>query len=686
MSREMDSSRRSSPPSNNGGVKLVMVALCLMTAASLYVAMTGNFATAPPVEFRPPSNERDLESARLKLKEEMATMKEELAKVTKEELAKMKDELGKAKESEKRDKETYLEKEAELAKVKEELERLKEAKKTEERDKESAREKEAELARVKEELQKAKDAEKLDKEMDVLQGAELTKVKTALAKATESEKELANLKLQLEKAKENGGSGEADKNLRGTDERKKQGKKPMNILLLYGDDWRHDSLGSASGGFVKTPFLDNLATEGIRFTHNCVTTSVCWISRATLYSGQYVSRHKSIEPMKPAFYEGWNQTFPHLLRENGYYYGHVGKWHFKDYDTFVKPRFDWERMYYGHHWFNERDGPIHTTKKNEKDAIEFLQQRPKDKPFFLSVCFFTPHAEDGNPEQYLPQNESMALYANDTVPTAPSATDEAWKKMPHFFGDINEGRNRFFWRFNTPERYQSMMKNYYRLISEIDSSSGEFLVLSVVLCLLVHNSANHVFNILVPLAGAIVKELERQGLLDDTLIIFTTDNGYFHAEHGLADKWYPYQESVRVPLIIRDPRMPAERVGELNDEFTLSIDLAPTILGAAGIETPKVMHGRDIAALYTEASDMSPWRKEFFYEHPVHLRQDIIPASEALVRKDYKYMLWPDYHYEQFFDLKNDTYELNDLINSTRHKDLIREMRLRFLALKEIAK
>lgn len=126
--------------------------------------------------------------------------------------------------------------------------------------------------------------------------------------------------------------------------------------------------------------------------------------------------------------------------------------------------------------------------------------------------------------------------------------------------------------------------------------------------------------------------------------------------------------------------MQKERIGTLNDDFTLSIDLAPTILGAAGLPTPDVMHGQDFAPLYTEQG--KSWRKEFFYEHPVHLREDIIPASEALVRKDYKYMLWPNYNVEQLFDLRNDTYELNDLIESVTHQELLLQMRKRFKKLK----
>jgi len=184
----------------------------------------------------------------------------------------------------------------------------------------------------------------------------------------------------------------------------------------------------------------------------------------------------------------------------------------------------------------------------------------------------------------------------------------------------------------------------------------------------------------------IVKELEDQGILDETLIIFTTDNGYFHAEHGLADKWYPYQESIRVPMIIQDPRMSKTRKGTLNDEFTLNIDLAPTILGAAGLLVPDTMQGQDLAPLYMgEGETDASWRKEFFYEYPVQLKKSFIPASEALVRKDYKYMLWPNYGVEQLFDLKNDTYELNDLINSNDHKELLDAMRARFRELKRLA-
>ena len=182
-------------------------------------------------------------------------------------------------------------------------------------------------------------------------------------------------------------------------------------------------------------------------------------------------------------------------------------------------------------------------------------------------------------------------------------------------------------------------------------------------------------------------------MLDNTLIIFTTDNGYYHGEHGLADKWYPHQESIRVPLVIRDPRMSRKKIGEKNDDFTLNIDLAPTMLNAAGITPPESMQGRDMSLLYRddeniekEQSDVH-WRTEFFYEHPsIDDKEWWIPTSEALVRKNYKYISWPGHNTEQLFDLINDPLEENDIAYNTDYQDVLREMRDRFLILKEEAK
>ena len=429
----------------------------------------------------------------------------------------------------------------------------------------------------------------------------------------------------------------------------------MNILFLLGDDWRHDTLGCAGNPIVKTPQLDALAADGFRFTRACVTTSICGVSRASLLTGQWMSRHGNRD--FKMFTTPWAETFPGLLRKNGYYVGHVGKWHN---GVFPKDEFDFGRSYSGKHWMKQPNGElIHVTQKNENDALEFLRDRPKDRPFCLTVAFFAAHAEDNNPKQYLPQPQSMSLYADVTIPTPPTANLESLHRLPPFLqAPTNEGRKRWTWRFDTPEKYQEMMKNYYRLCTEVDTTCGRVLA-----------------------------ELKAQGALDNTLIIFTGDNGYFHGDRQLADKWYPYEESIRVPLIARDPRMPSSQRGKTNDDFVLNVDVAPTILGAAQVTAPKTMQGRDFSPLYRESVKPSPaWREEFFYEHAIITSKERIPASEALVRRDAKYLLYPDYDYEEFFDLKNDPLEQKNLVADPSRKDQLTEMRARFEGLKAQAR
>jgi len=424
----------------------------------------------------------------------------------------------------------------------------------------------------------------------------------------------------------------------------------MNVLVLYADDWRHDTLSCAGNPVVKTPRLDALAREGVRFTQNRVTTSICGVSRATLFTGQWMSRHgnRAFEMFKTP----WAETYPGLLRSAGYFTGHVGKWHN---GKFPAENFDFGRSYAGRHWLKTPDGKeIHVTQKNENDALEFLRSRPQDKPFCLTLAFFATHAEDQNPKQYLPMPASMELYKDTVIPVPKTATDEHFRRLPPFVGnEKNEGRRRWHWRFDTPEKYQEYMKNYYRMATEVDT-----------------------------VCGRVLDELARQGVLDQTLVIFTTDNGYFHAEHGLADKWYPYEESIRVPLIVRDPRM--TRRGGTNDDFTLNVDLAPTILAAAAVTAPKTMQGRDIAPLYLAAAKPA-WRSEFFYEHGSIKNVDFIPASEALVRKDAKYLFWPDFKHEELFDLRADSFEERNLAADPSQQSNLAELRKRFAELKAAA-
>lgn len=162
------------------------------------------------------------------------------------------------------------------------------------------------------------------------------------------------------------------------------------------------------------------------------------------------------------------------------------------------------------------------------------------------------------------------------------------------------------------------------------------------------------------------------------------DNGYFQSDHELADKWYPYEESIRVPLIIYDPRLPAKKRGTSNDEFALNIDVAPTIIAAAGAEIPKVIQGENLKPLYSSEVPIK-WRQDFYLEHPIIEGKERIPSSEALVTHHDKYIFWPDYQYEEYFNLKSDKLEEHNQIKNKKDQEHIQSMKIRMAELKKKA-
>jgi len=434
--------------------------------------------------------------------------------------------------------------------------------------------------------------------------------------------------------------------------------KHLNVVLLYPDDWRHDDIGGIAP-VVRTPFLNLLAQKGIHFTYNAVTTSICWVSRATMFTGQWLSRHGSSYLFQPKFAAEawrWSQTWPYLLQQHGYYVGHIGKWQYRGEEKsyFLEKMFNFTRIFEGEHWYEtiNSDGTrtnVHGADKAVYHTLEFLEGRPQNIPFAVTVAFYPPKAvgESDEPgDQWIPKNDTKRLYEDKFIPYPPYNITDAYHSLPKFLQDDRSmAKKRWIQRWRTDEHYQVGMKNYYSLITEVDKACEE-----------------------------IVNQLEREGLLENTMVIFTTDNGLFHGAHGLAGKWYPYQESIRVPLIIYDPRMPANKRGTKDDSLTLNVDLAETILGAAGLPAHPMMQGRDIADLYLSNFPMiaKPWRTDFYYEYPLGGGLPKDPRSTALVQKDWKYIHWEEENYDQLFDLMNDPLELNDLATNITEENKIR--------------
>ncbi len=425
----------------------------------------------------------------------------------------------------------------------------------------------------------------------------------------------------------------------------------MNILFLLDDDIRWNSLGCMGNSIVQTPNIDTLANGAIKFTNACVTSAVCMVSRASILTGQYMSRHGIQRFGVPISQEAFLQTYPAILRKAGYWSGFVGKYGV----GFIRNKdFDFSRAYERVHWYPLENGDsIHVTERNKQDALEFLKGRPKDKPFVLSVSFFAPHAQDNHPDQYRYQPESEKYYRDDTIPVPETAPDNYFHLLPDFLAtEQNEGRRRWHIRFDTPEKYQKYMKAYYRMITEVDEAVGEILA-----------------------------ELKREGVYENTIIIFMGDNGYFQSDHGLADKWYPYNEAVRVPLIIKDPRLPVKNGSVVNEEFALNIDIAPTIITAAGLTVPDGMQGKDLSELYLSGKPVE-WRQDFYYEHPVIRDESFIPSSEAIITHTDTYIYWPYYKYEEYFNMEEDPLEIHNGMNDSENEGRILMLKDRFGKLK----
>ncbi|WP_340380601.1 sulfatase [Daejeonella sp.] len=438
--------------------------------------------------------------------------------------------------------------------------------------------------------------------------------------------------------------------------KKKQAQKP-NIIFLLADDLRYNSLGSMGNSIVKTPNLDRLASQGTLFKNAFVTTSICCISRASIFSGQNAARHRILD-FKTDFTDSVRMNnFPALLKRNGYYTGFIGKYgvgtHLPDIDYDYWKGFPGQGVYF----YKDAAGKsIHSTDMMGDQAVEFLRRRDKSKPFCLQVSFKAPHVEDNNPlhNGYLYSPFYENYYNKVTIPPPPTGDSKFYLAFPETFrvnskGIPNEARVRWEQRFSTPDKYQESIKSYYRLVTGIDDALKR-----------------------------IVDELVKNGLEKNTVIIFSSDNGYALGDHGLEGKWFGQNESIRVPTIIYDGRSP--QVQHNNDQLVLNIDLAPTILDYAGIPVPASMQGSSLKPL---ALGKTPsWRMEFYYEHQYDTdgSKVYLPKSEGLVRLKYKYMRYfngidPDnFFYEELYDQLLDPFEVHNLSNTSDNSVLKEQM------------
>lgn len=445
--------------------------------------------------------------------------------------------------------------------------------------------------------------------------------------------------------------------LKGQIKPREQKKKP-NIIFLLTDDQRWNALGAMGNTIIQTPNMDKLAHEGILFSNAYVTTSICCVSRASILSGQYESRHK-IDDFSTDFSEdALSKTYPVLLKKAGYAIGFIGKFgvgkHPPDsiFDFFVNTE-GGGKTQPDYLIADEKGHQIHDTDTIDHAMLKFLDQYGSgSEPFCLSVSFKAPHIQDGNPGKYIIQDRYRNLYNDVTIPRPVTAKPAYWDQFPAFFKtDKNVAKHRWKPMYSTPALFQKNAKNYYRLITGVDE-----------------------------VIGNMVKKLKEIGIDSNTVIIFMGDNGFMMGDHNMQGKWYGYEGSIRVPLFIYNPQLPDKIRQIVPGEIALNIDIAPTILSFAGVTVPDSMQGINLIDLLEQKI---PDRNDFFYQH-YFWGSPRIPREEGVVTKRFKYMKYIEHNYEELYDIKYDPHETTNLASDPAYRSELEKLRRRYTELKEM--
>ena len=428
-----------------------------------------------------------------------------------------------------------------------------------------------------------------------------------------------------------------------------------NIIFFLSDDHRADVMGCAGHKVAVTPALDALAKRGTRFENMFVTTSICAASRATLFTGLYERTHGYTFGKPPISKEHTEAGYPAMLRKAGYRTGFTGKYGVSNAGGSHKEQFDVFQPVNRNPYFHKTpDGLKHEADINADNAIDFLRTNPKDKPFCLSVSFNSTHAEDGDKIDHYPWPPSAdGLFLRTKMPEPRLGDPKIFEAMPEFL-QKSMNRDRWYWRWDTEHKYQVNMRAYFRMLYGMDAAIGR-----------------------------VVAELDKLGMADNTIIIFSGDNGYYMGERGFAGKWSHFEESLRVPLIIMDPRVPKKAQGRVDSNMVLNVDIAPTILAYAGIEIPKHYQGLPLGSLTSDEAlkPVAKWRTDFFCEHL--MENASIPKWEGVRDERYVYAHYFANNFEFLHDLKTDPDQLKNLAGDASYKDVLEKMRKRCIELRD---
>lgn len=422
-----------------------------------------------------------------------------------------------------------------------------------------------------------------------------------------------------------------------------------NFLFLYTDDQRWDALGvvqrehgeKARFPWLESPNLDRLAAEGYRFRNAFVVTSLCAPSRAAFLTGRYGHLNGVVNNHTP--FPETSVTHASLLRAAGYRTGYVGKWHMGS-QSGQRPGFDFSASFVGQGVFFDCPIEVNGVKTpssgwvddvSTEYARQFLTEN-KDRPFSLVVGFKTCHGP------FTPPERTAQTYGDAEARAVPNLGVKAVYRQEEAVEAAPQGKGK-----KRPIAQQGLAKSgtnlgMFRGLRAIDENVGKLL--------------------------AVLDEL---GLADNTVVVYSSDNGYYLGEHGLGDKRSAYDEALRIPLLVRYPKL--GRQGVTVDQMALNIDLAPTFLDLAGVQIPSEMQGRSWKPLLTgEAA--TDWRKSYFYSYFREGRSPT-PTVTAVRTETAKLIRYPGHEdWTEMFDLRNDPYETKNLFADPSHAELRRTL------------
>jgi arylsulfatase A-like enzyme len=476
-----------------------------------------------------------------------------------------------------------------------------------------------------------------------------------------------------------------------------------NIIFIMSDDHGYQAISAYGSGLNSTPGIDRLADEGIIFRNSFVCNSICAPSRAVLLTGKHSHMNGQLDNRHR--FDSSQVTFPKLLQQAGYQTAIIGKWHLQSEPT----GFDYwnilpgQGSYYnpdfiemGHRY---RETGYATTLITDK-AIEWLKNRDMTKPFCLMVHHKAPH------RNWLPDTVDLGLYEGKSFPVPDNYFDDysgreaaslqemsvikdmrmsSDLKITGVDGDsLSQPEKDYLWYINnrmTPEQRKAWLREYDSISRAYNGHplTGDSLAL--------YKLNRYLTDYLRTIqsvdrnTGRLLDFIDSSGLKKNTLVIYTSDQGFYLGEHGWFDKRFMYEESFRTPLIMRLPEGYSAR-GDVN-EMVENIDLAPTFLDMAGIKPPAEMQGISLKPLFSSTKPRK-WRDAIYYHYYEYPAEHAVRRHYGIRTERYKLIhFYNDIDQWELYDLSNDPHEMNNLIDDPGYASVRQKLMKRLTALRK---